>query len=667
MSSSFRLFLQGCFIFIISLFLIFYNVLLLEAILIQKSKHSHYIVDEKNQPQLIEDSSQEYPTLASTDNDSMMYVLYTLALSQSEDWRMHHSTFDGPPEGRNVYWSSLLSWLTLVQSKIYHLATGVSLEDSIISQSVWTTTYLMVIFTGLLTFLVLPWFSFGASFVFIFSFSALCCGAFRYGTLDHTGLVMYFPFLSVLLLIMGYLKLGEEVLNKEIPTRGSTFSTKTYFILSGIFLALGSWIQATVILPTLALIIGWGLLDTLFFIFKKKDTEGRKYLEQISNLWKTWAITGCTFSLLFYFLDYFPDYLHDIRLEINHPFLILSWFCAVLFISQLSSVFLKPTRLSKILCFCFITGSLVYPLMILLGPESWYSLKNSYLQHTFSFVGELAPLDVLENGFLFYLSRFGLLHLFVILDFAFLFFLKRHLTVYQKSISLLLLFLTVASFILMSLHSRFVYIHISLALCSWFFFLFIFSSELKLLSRKQSWLLLIVLFVGNSMIFFMDPRIDFYKQNKDRFKINSLIKVRDISLEIAQVIPPETRVISTIDVGWNIWFGKLIPLNSLYWENIPGLKAETDFFCATSGKEALEILRRNQIKAVILDARLSVSAQYLYLKYGSLSQEQVDELYKKTLIGRLIEGHPPSWLKQIPAEKIPLSSASSFKVFEVVQ
>jgi hypothetical protein len=640
---------------------------LIEAVLIQKSKHSHYTLNEKNQFGIVEDLSQEFPSIYSTDNDSYMYVLYTLALSQSDDWRIHHSTFDGPPEGRRVFWSSLLPWITLVQSKIYSLATDTSLQDAIISQSAWTTTYLAVIFCCIVIFLVLPWLSFGASFIFAFSFAALSCGAFRYGTLDHTSFVMYFPFLSVLLLIMGYLKLSRDVLNKEIETRGSLFTTKTYFILSGLCMALGSWIQATVILPTLALIIVWGVFDTLYSIFKRKDEEARNYLTEISKLWKTWGFFGCSLSLFFYLLDYFPNYIKEIHLEINHPFLIISWFCAVLFISNLSSLFLNPSRTAKTKSLLLILGSLIYPLMILLGPDTWYSLKNPYLKHTFSFVGELAPMNVLENGFLLYVSRFGFLHLFIVVTCIGLFFIRKQLSVYNKSISLLLFSLTTVSFVLMSIHSRFVYIHITLALCFWFYFLFILSPNLNILSKKKYLGLLFLLFIGNSMIFFLDPRIELYQENNDGFRINQLIKTRDVSLEIAEVIPAGSRVISTIDVAWNIWFGKNIPLNSLYWENTKGLKDESDFFCSTSSQEAIDILKRNQIKAVILDARLVTSAQYIYLKHGSLSQEEVDKIYKQTLISHLIEGHIPPWLRQVPPEKLPLATSLKFKVFEVVQ
>ena len=588
------------------------------------------------------------------DSDSLYWLHLATGLLEKGSWRPRQTDWDNVPLGRPHHWSSPLIWLMTGTARLAAFFSDRPATERLDITSPWINPALFVLllcaFAWLLGRRTDPW----TAGLLVLALATLppVLRSFSVLHIDHHGLVLIPALGMTLCLLLGLTDPASP------PRRG-------WFIASGLLGGIGLWLQAShqliLIAGTLGGLLLWTVCSAPFF------PAAKKYLE--SNLldpplWRAWAITGTMTSLVAYAVEYAPAHL-GLHLEVNHPLYALVWWGGTESILAIALARRQqrwtPARLAVI-------ALGVLPAMatfLLMRGESHrcFLVASPFLQRIHEHIKEFQPLLSTPHG----KNPILLVLLFHSLPFLALLgaglWASRSLPTRHRMALHLALFPLLPSLLLCLLHTRFS----SLLAASLWNMAAALGLSLPQVARpalrRTSTALLAagcLLGLGIALAPLLNSRLPFMPV--DRW-VHQVLQ-RDVARELATL--PDfagSRVLCDYNLAPSLQaFARVQTTGGLYWENIDGLQAATDFFAATRDEEARQLLAKRGIRWVVFENRPGSASTWHYYRTGNTSPTGA----RSTLAHRLaMPGLAPAWLERIPPDPIPLASQASFQVYRV--
>lgn len=305
--------------------------------------------------------------------DSYQWTLQTQEMLARGDLRVRFAEHDNAPAGREVHWGSPLRWWVALVAQVDAARTGTPRSLAVERAAGYAGPWLLALLLIALTPAVAR--RFGGVAAAVFGGGLVCVApissAFAIGTIDHHGIAVIAALVCALAL--------AAAPGAKVPRR--------WVILSGIAGGTGLWISAATQVPVLA---GLGLGALIAAWMSRKDVA-----PAVIN-WRTWGIAGALTSLAAYLLEYFPGHL-GWRLEVNHPLYALAWWGAGEILHQLTrgmrGEFPWGRGRERGLAVAALAAVLTLPAAIVFGgPETfWVSDPLLWSIHA-DYIEEFAPL-----------------------------------------------------------------------------------------------------------------------------------------------------------------------------------------------------------------------------------------------------------------------------------
>ena len=335
------------------------------------------------------------------DPDSHVWINLTQRQVRDGTVRPHDFPYDNAPTGRERHWSSSFSWWLLVLGGATHWLGGVPWDAAIARSAAWANPVLFALFLAGLALAMRRRLDAWSTGVFLVTLTALwgVQWDFSYGRPDHHGLhLMAFLglVLGALLGGLGWTRVGPAL--AEEPDRfavrpGTWRQARGWFTGSGVCGGIGLWIGSTQQVVCVAVLGAGAVLATLCFGGRKWRAEGVRFAPE---LWLHWSRVGALTSLAFYAVEYFPAHM-EMRLEVNHPLLVLGWLGA----GELMTVVMlartdwaniqrrgRETVLRAVMALLAVS---LFPLAIVCGPKSWFWLGDPVLMRSTKVISEGRP------------------------------------------------------------------------------------------------------------------------------------------------------------------------------------------------------------------------------------------------------------------------------------
>lgn len=254
--------------------------------------------------------------------DARWWALHAETLLREGRFRIRETDLDNAPEGREVHWSSLLTWILAAAA----VARSVFAEGAVQEHVAWAALHISpwIGLAALAAFVWLIWRRAGAAAGLVFGNAALAspavARAFEAGEADHHGFVIAFAAGSLAALWVAFEALsgpgGRAVKGAgKVPAEAGVGLARLGGFLAGAAL----WVSAATTIPVLA---GCGTGLALVILSRKSGAGAvGQGLERLIRVWSGW---GAAASLGFYLLEYFPGHM-GWRLEVNHPLYALAF------------------------------------------------------------------------------------------------------------------------------------------------------------------------------------------------------------------------------------------------------------------------------------------------------------------------------------------------------
>jgi len=222
--------------------------------------------------------------------DARWWVMHAKQMLREGPWRVRHTATDNAPDGREVHWSSSLSWALCGMAGIWGAISGQPVEQCVAPAAIFGGPILLLPI-GLLLFLLSRRAFGGLSAVFflsalLVSYPFIRC--FLAGDADHHGLVAGLVTASLLSLIAGFGP-GTEPGSGRARAKGRSAgdaASQSWAVTSGLLGGAALWISAATALPVLAATIGGALLAMLISRHNQQPFVSPRY-------WLSWGISGC--------------------------------------------------------------------------------------------------------------------------------------------------------------------------------------------------------------------------------------------------------------------------------------------------------------------------------------------------------------------------------------
>jgi hypothetical protein len=438
--------------------------------------------------------------------------------------------------------------------------------------------------------------------------------------------------------------------NREYFTEEVYKRCEKWMIASAIFSAVGIWVQALLQEVMVAgILMGVGII----LLFNHKLAEwwgGEDRRVAFFKLWRKWGRIGAAATLGFYLLEYFPNHM-EMRLESNHPFYALTWWGGTELMYQISKYWcIKwPTvkQWPQILGTAFLVFLLPYGLWF--GPAEWNNLNYPYLDRLHHYTIELQPLSKLleNNAIIAWLVYFGSFHIplfgvLAALD------ARTFSTPGKKILILPALTVTLMSVFMSIFHVRFVAFHESTIMALALIMMVYFHKDWPEAWRKRFVnIIAAILFIPAVIsvgFFYYDQRGLMNERGMNNILYTGL-SLRDVARNLYQEMPPGSKLLAGADLHSFSYFIGVPVTSSLYWENLPGLKATSDFLADYNDADARKIAHDRGITHVLIwPARTVDIDAWHFIKYGNKNPEGV----AKTMAARLFENRDvPDWMEEV--------------------
>jgi hypothetical protein len=566
---------------------------------------------------------------------------------QSGVWRLRRTTSDNAPFGREVHWSSGWAWWLIGLGAIERAFTGDPWPKAIENMSVWA--HLPVL---LLCVMAFSWWvarragaAAGALTAFaLFGHPGMYEG-FWPANPDHHGLLS----MTVFGLVCGALLAGagwwKESDNESVLPR-SLSQARRAMVVSALCGAVGMWISAaSVVMP----IAETGVAGVVVAMLLRSGLRSKGF-HFAPEVWRLWGRVGAGASVLLYFLEYAPNHL-GMRLEVNHPLYALAWWGGGEAMARIGtrlasdgSFFGAGTARWLIGLLPSLVAMSIAPLVALLGPVAWFSLRDPFLLGIHRQITEFLPIWSITGKW--HLTvMFAAMTVPVWAAIALL--ARRNVPVEVR----LAIGFAVACAALATAQACLQVRWYMIAsgpqiLLSVLVVTGVFATRRPMEAIRWRW----ASAMGVCLLLYLPWPVvnarDLWKVGY--FKPDILVDwvARDLAGALRATYPTDDIVVLadpvfSVQVGY---FGRIKTLGTLYWENAEGLKAAAAILAAYNDEEAAELIRQRKVTHVVLLEDYDFTAQYFVLVHPQAAPED----FRRTLGARILYDHqPPLWLRPL--------------------
>lgn len=613
------------------------------------------------------------------DNDCYYWIRYAQEMVEKGVLRVRFTTLDNTPDGREVHWSSLYSWLLIAAGAVHSLFAGEGLLRGIEDGAVWVNTALHAVILAGVAWAVTRRVGGLAAGVLVFMLAYLpgLSWALGYGRPGHHGLQalgLLGDMLCLLLAGLGWVRApGKSSAVPAVLPLLTFEQARKWFVAAGLFGALGLWIGATIHTVALAA-VGLGALLSSYIAHENVSSVGVATWD--GRLWRYWGIAGCLGSLAAFLIEYFPSYLFAMRLEVNHPLHALAFLAGGEILARSGSLWSWQGWKTKWPWFvgCGALAALL-PLAVLAGPPEWHSLRDPYMRRLHDGIANFQPFMVTvgEKGLAFALFReYGLLPLAIPLFLVSLVRGRR-----SRPLSSAMIFVLPPALVLIGwqmYQNRWgnlaaPALAMVLLVSLWW------ASEVAQSNTSPPWIRILapafaaLLFLP-SFFFWLTTLLDVPKARaipEMHMHLARMLATRDAALSLSRYekVLGQVRVMSApTETPTLHYFGNVRGTGSLYWENIPGVRDAADFFAATDEAEAQAIAKRRGLHFVMIAEDPNAASEAAWVKSAIKDDAEI----MKTLAYRIsVPGGTdiPKWLEPVPYYSSPLARAFRLRLYRI--
>ena len=601
--------------------------------------------------------------------DGFHWIMQAQLSLAGEGPRIRKVDYDNPPAGREVHWSSSFRWWLIAVAWLDHLVTGEPMPIAVESVAPFANTVLLGLFMLSLTPLVawrlgsVPASLLVVGMVSVQPFYQL----FVVGNPDHHGLAAISGLMTVLFLIGGgggWVKsepaapVGRSKARPVPPSALALWlpdlaAARRWFIASGVAGGAGLWVSAATVAPVL-IGTGLGALGATGVLARSPRPTDAWRAEP--RLWRVWGIAGAGSSLFFYVLEYFPAHL-GWRLEVNHPLYALAWLGAGELLYQVCrSVRGEQRRGSRRdwLAVAFsVLAIAALPVVISLWPARTFWVSDRFLwdfheDYIVEFRGLIRFLEPLPARTR--LAQANILPLLAIpTGYAVL---RTKLAAPAKGLLTLALLPSLTTLVLPFAQVRWLGLAYGIWLAALAAIAMVLSREPWLLQRLWARVgaglfvtaVLLVAPLNNLGLW-----LQFHWVAPTEWEEVVEIVTRDVAHRLRTSLgdAPGLVVSGPTTTTWLIYYGGFRGLGTLYWENLPGLKATAQIYSAPSQERAYEAIKKHGVTHLVIFSWDAFAREYARLSRGMrLGQEPPVDAFLLRLLGP--SPPRPAWLRELP-------------------
>lgn len=580
--------------------------------------------------------------------DTAHWIMQTQHLLANGEWRIRRVDYDNVPDGREVHWAGPLHWWLAGLAWIDHAVSGRPLGQSVEHAALYSGPVMLALLLIGVTPLLARRFAPLAAAVFLIGLVATFPFYldFTAGYADHHGLVNICAMLTVLFLAVG--------------SAGSGASARRWFSASAIAGGGGLWISAATIVPVFVG-VGLGVLAGAWWARGASDAPA---WWNEPDLWRRWARIGGVVSLAAWLIEYFPSHL-SMRLEVNHPLYALAWVgagevlrAAVIASRQGWAALGSRDRLWGGIG---VGLALLLPGMILLTSAKTFWVADSFLwrlhaQHISEFQGltRILARGFSANTVSLWLPMAGLAALaWPLFDRA----------TSSRTKSLLAATLMPALLGALMGWTQIRWLGLAFALSVPAFAVFLREHA----GRRRSWgvgALVAVVFLPGLITNLRRP-LALPETTTDDIQN---LAVRDVAHWLKLRARDQRAVVlaSPTTTTKLLLYGGVQGIDTLYWENLPGLRNAADLFAARSDEEARALAARLGVTHIVFFT-WEVFEPALVLLQRDLPPDApvpTDAFYARLLKSPV----PPLWLQPVPFKlpKHPALEGEKIWIWQVV-
>lgn len=256
--------------------------------------------------------------------DSLYWIAYAQQAVATGEWRPRTTQFDNAPHGREIHWSSSLTWWLIVCGSVRHVFTGEPMPQAIEYAAAYANPALLMLALGAVAVVCAR--RFGPALAGLAVVATVSApqffASFNVNEPDHHGLINVAALGTLFGLLAGGFGwergAGPESTSSVLPAPGTA---RGWFVLSAWCGAAGLWLSAA---SQILVFIGIGLAAFLAILLTGRG-QGLEVARP--ELWRSWGRWGAGVSLGFYLLEYFPSHF-AMHLEVNHPLYAAAWWGA---------------------------------------------------------------------------------------------------------------------------------------------------------------------------------------------------------------------------------------------------------------------------------------------------------------------------------------------------
>lgn len=584
------------------------------------------------------------------DTDAYFWISYAHEMIENRTLRTRFTDIDNVPAGRAVHWSQPVLWLMLGGGKIVSQIVGIPLQSALPYGAIAVNPFLLLL-TIICVVLVLgrngfPWVTCWAV-VALISLTAVFWDYHPFRP-DHHSLHVFFALLHILFLAvagMGWMP----------PHVGHTAmrGIRQKFLFAGICGGCGLWVGATITFFVVTALVA-GILTYIFFLVPSSRPPphcvNQHFLYEPS-LWRVWGWAGGVTGLLLYLVEYFPAQM-EIRLEVNHPLYALAFLACGEFLFRMTAW--RLNRVSWTPTTLLITSAstacvIALPVVLLIAPSSWHHMQHEYMQRLHLFITEFRTISFLTNGgsVAYFLREYGAL----LLGFPLALWLS-HPDRAQKHEWFVLwtVFIVALGFLLLTLWQK----RWEGIFAAFLILLLVMGIPMlwEAVKSNRSHRNIAILF---SVFLVAQP---FYLIGRQWRQLSGLhhgeITIQSVAVPIIHMDRATSIATARADRDWRIlaepelvgslfYFAGIRGVVSLYWENLEGLKAATDFFTDTGEfLIAKRVASERGLTHVMISATERMANDFYHIRHGTYNDQQISQ----TLAARMYHEPDllPDWL-----------------------
>ena len=591
--------------------------------------------------------AQPYPAFAA---DAHTWVRHALTLSEGRQSRLRFTDMDNAPDGREVHWNSAWGWIIALGGKLEHWANNTPLPRATERMALWINPLVLTVLVVLLS----AWAVRRAGLVAGVVLAAAIVGhpriyeGFFPSYVDHHGILT----LSVLGMFLGALFMGAGWWQPEgnwrpfLPVSSSV--ARRGAVSSAVCGALGMWVSAASVLPSIA-VVGVSGLVIVLALGRRAIAAGERFDPEV---WRLWGRVGGGLSFFFYLVEYFPNHL-GLRLEANHPFYSAAWWAAGELMARVSGFWLQPAERRwkwDGLLWVHIAAVLIAPASIIIGGSRVFVVSDPFLSDLHKFyIQEFLPLWVPLKG----IGWSGIAGV-VLLENLPLWIGLLAVAFAWRRLPASIFFAVLAILLLTSMawfQARWLLNSSACQIGLGLLFVSVAIGRLHPRWRLAATAALVgSLFLPQPYARLVAARDDVAARRVSPKDANSAL-ARDVA-RVIRASQPEGDIVvlsspnSSTAIGY---YGRFKTLGTLYWENNAGLKAAGAILSASSADEAAELVKKHRVTHIVMISEENFVEPYFRLLKPSKNADDFKQSFGfQLLFAKVI----PTWLQMIPY-KVP--------------